>query len=645
MKIAILNDNIDFSDTNLAQGVITCPSSQKLMELSVDKIDCLVVCKSLDGDEVDQISERISDNAWKLYIDQRFKDQWDGALLSPDLVIEYFDELKSIKILFDDNEEELRKHGIDLSQEANYDIAENNRLQEAVDRTYANREVYMSIDDRDDEGLNFNMPDSEGSESNEDTSEADDLSIDLDLDDDDSLELSSGDDLPDNIESDADSSDDLDLGDASDADLSLADENDNVLELNAGAEQEDDGLDLGDMADDDLSLSDGDDDDIQTIDLSDDNDLDFDSDDEKADESIGEETSKTIVGQLDEVLASARESSEATEDIDLSESDESDWEPPKAEEGDLDELSADSLDQSLDKMISEETDLASEDLTSEFTLNTSLDALGDIDEDIDEDTEESIDVDQLLNGRSGSEGSYEEPSYEESSESYDYDESSTPSHSYSSSTSGSDDALISNLSSNELLDLKVTLGELKKDRENLLAEISDKDEANAQLKQENLTLKADIDEMKIEVSILKKRHLAEIEELKHRVSLAEEKKDILDAKNKSYQREMDRIGQKMRVDFSKIKQREKDLEGQIELLTMDTDSKIKSRDMKILELKRKIDSLEFNMESVSIKERQSRSDKAALEGKLNKVVGTLRNSLNFLEEEVNVDDLKKDLDL
>ena len=65
----------------------------------------------------------------------------------------------------------------------------------------------------------------------------------------------------------------------------------------------------------------------------------------------------------------------------------------------------------------------------------------------------------------------------------------------------------------------------------------------------------------------------------------------------------------------------------------------------ILDLKRKIDSLEFNMENISIKERQSKKEKVELEDRLTKVVSTLRNSLNFLEEEMDVEEIKKNLDI
>jgi len=54
-----------------------------------------------------------------------------------------------------------------------------------------------------------------------------------------------------------------------------------------------------------------------------------------------------------------------------------------------------------------------------------------------------------------------------------------------------------------------------------------------------------------------------------------------------------------------------------------------------LELRRKIDSLEFNMENVSIKEQKSEDDKRKLEDKLTKIMKTLRHSIKNLEDDID----------
>jgi len=59
--------------------------------------------------------------------------------------------------------------------------------------------------------------------------------------------------------------------------------------------------------------------------------------------------------------------------------------------------------------------------------------------------------------------------------------------------------------------------------------------------------------------------------------------------------------------------------------------------MKILELKRKIDQLEFNMENVVIREQKSREDKIKLEERLQRMMKTLRGSIQLLEDDMTVE--------
>ena len=89
------------------------------------------------------------------------------------------------------------------------------------------------------------------------------------------------------------------------------------------------------------------------------------------------------------------------------------------------------------------------------------------------------------------------------------------------------------------------------------------------------------------------------------------------------------------MDFNQIKAREKELEGQLELAKMDSESQVSTRDKKILDLKRKIDQLEFNMENAVIKEEKSREDKQKLEDRLERIMKTLRGSIEVLEDDMD----------
>jgi hypothetical protein len=672
MKVAILDTKNQISSDELAAHVQLKTSIDDVINVESDSIDALVIMGGLEEAELTQVFEGVKDSVWKLFLDMSYEGVSSLSALGTDVVVELFEKHSEVTVLQTDlDSTSLRRHGVDLSEVADYDIAENKRIQMAVDKVYKDREIFMSDDNNDESGLSFNMPD------NDEIEDATKHDI--------SLELGDSDDSDEVEEAPVDDSNDLDLGEMSSPNISLSDSDDEILNEDT---ESDDGMDLGDISNAGLSLSeDGDELDNAAVDDDHGSDLDLD---------MGSDTELALSEEGDEI-DNAGIDADSGSDLDLDAEDSSE---------DLD-LGAD-LDDGLDVGMDDDLDdldslEASDDLGDLDDLGDDLDDLGDdIGEttgatvvatltDVKPVTEEDLSLsDEGDDDLSLSEEDITDPEAGEMTKTVGTETfntklnimlgdeqtetiTATQDNLVAQASASSDDAtktlsnveippapretqhiveesitdgqLLTSLSSNELLDLRVTLKELKEDRQNLLGQINTHEEEKSNLKQDNLNLKADIDELKIEISILKKRHLAELEDLKHKLNLASEKKEILEAKNKSYQKEMDRLGQKIRVDFGKIKQREKDLESQLELVTMDADSKVKSRDMKILELKRKIDSLEFNMENISIKERQSRKDRTQLEDKLNKVVGTLRHSLTFLEEEIDIEDITKDLDL
>lgn len=185
----------------------------------------------------------------------------------------------------------------------------------------------------------------------------------------------------------------------------------------------------------------------------------------------------------------------------------------------------------------------------------------------------------------------------------------------------------------EALRLQATIRQLREEREAFQKEIQEMKRESKAIESENLGLKAELEEAKIEISILKKRHTNELEEMRYRLRLTDEKKLYAEERVKLLQKEFDRLQGKVRVDFNQIKQREKELESQLELAKMDSESQVQSRDKKILDLKRKIDQLEFNMENIVIREQKSRDDKVKLEERLDRIMKTLRGSIEVLEED------------
>ncbi len=186
----------------------------------------------------------------------------------------------------------------------------------------------------------------------------------------------------------------------------------------------------------------------------------------------------------------------------------------------------------------------------------------------------------------------------------------------------------------EIMKLKATIENLKSDREDLIEKNHQANQLINEFKFRLTGIQADFDEAKIELDFIRKKFEKEREDYILSRDQALERRDLLLAKNEELKKELDLQTQKVKFDVQKAKEREKVLEGQLELLKADSESLIKSRDKKILDLKRSIDSLEFDLETLSESERKSRSEKVNLEEKLNRIMSTLRRTIGSLDEEI-----------
>lgn len=208
---------------------------------------------------------------------------------------------------------------------------------------------------------------------------------------------------------------------------------------------------------------------------------------------------------------------------------------------------------------------------------------------------------------------------------------------------------ISGAFSGEIERLQATISNLRTDREELLTKIQKLEEEKLFSSRNHLSLRAELDEKKIELLIMRKKLNEEISELKDRQKLHDEKRLILEEKNKLLSQEVDKATQKNKIDVKKVLLRERELEQKLELLKSDAETQIRHRDLKILELKRKIDAMEFDMESLNLQEKKSVESRYELEEKLEKAIKTLKTAVTVLEDEQNHTEvlkaLKKNIDM
>jgi hypothetical protein len=208
---------------------------------------------------------------------------------------------------------------------------------------------------------------------------------------------------------------------------------------------------------------------------------------------------------------------------------------------------------------------------------------------------------------------------------------------------------VSSAYTSEMERTQATIANLRADREELLAKIQQMEDERLHHNRSHLTLRAELDERKIELTIIRKKLNEEIGELKDRMRLQEERKLILEEKNKLLLQEVEKANQRSKIDVKKIQLRERELEQRLELLKSDAETQIRHRDLKILELKRKLDAMEFDMESISTQEKKSVESRFELEDKLDKAIKTLRTAITDLENESDrgqaLSALKKNIDM
>lgn len=201
----------------------------------------------------------------------------------------------------------------------------------------------------------------------------------------------------------------------------------------------------------------------------------------------------------------------------------------------------------------------------------------------------------------------------------------------------------------ELERLQATLNHLRGDRGELLKKIEQLEEDKLSQQRLALNMRAELDEKKIEIQLMKKRMTEESLDLKYQFELEQERRKLAEERAREYQGEIQALQQKVKLEVKKVSSRERELEQKLELLKSDAETQIRHRDMKILELKRRIDAMEFEMDTLNSLEQKSMGDKTELEGKLDKAIKTLRTAIGILEVDdpklATLEKLKKNLDV
>lgn len=101
--------------------------------------------------------------------------------------------------------------------------------------------------------------------------------------------------------------------------------------------------------------------------------------------------------------------------------------------------------------------------------------------------------------------------------------------------------------------------------------------------------------------------------------------------------ETEKLKERVRSDIRKIRTREKELENRLEIMKKDSEALLTAREQKIIELKRKLDLLEFNMDLLQNQYEKEKQSTANLKEKLVKAAQVVRVAGGLLHPNETVD--------
>jgi chromosome segregation ATPase len=179
-----------------------------------------------------------------------------------------------------------------------------------------------------------------------------------------------------------------------------------------------------------------------------------------------------------------------------------------------------------------------------------------------------------------------------------------------------------------ILDLENVVDSLRTENEQLVA-------AGETLKNRSDDLKSQVDQIKI--SSKEKLEITGEELVVLRTNLASKSDDIGKLKLK-----IEELESRLQGDLKKIRVRERELENRLEIAKLESGAIMKNKDEIILDLKRKIDQLGFELENYRSKSRELNKLVEDNRERVRRTVKALRLALNMLEgEESEVVPLKK----
>ena len=126
---------------------------------------------------------------------------------------------------------------------------------------------------------------------------------------------------------------------------------------------------------------------------------------------------------------------------------------------------------------------------------------------------------------------------------------------------------------------------------------------------------------------------SEIDELRFQNRTKSDKARVIETQMREATDEIERLKERVRTDIRKIRVREKELENKLEIVRKDSEALISARESKIMELKRKLDLLEFNMDLLQDQNAREKENSSQLRERLAKAAQVVRVAGGLLDQQ------------
>lgn len=152
-----------------------------------------------------------------------------------------------------------------------------------------------------------------------------------------------------------------------------------------------------------------------------------------------------------------------------------------------------------------------------------------------------------------------------------------------------------------------------------------------------------IERLTTENEELRKQHAAEIASREQLVQTKQDKLLVAERKADMAQKKYDELKERITRDLKHIRIREKELEAKLEILKRDSETLLQAKDRKLLEFRRKIDSLEYEMETQREKYSEVERKMTFWKERMQRVLRALKLGTSLLEVDEEIQDLDPEI--